>query len=50
MARLSCPFGERDTVDEFPKPRTYAFHPIEFKEPTWLRLNSLTVSSRLDIL
>ena len=26
------PFGERDTVGEFPKQRTYAFHSTEYKE------------------
>src|SRR5215510_7003067 len=33
-----------DTVGEFPKQRTYAVYPIEFKELTRLRLNSPTVS------
>src|SRR5262249_32804160 len=40
--------GNADTVGEFPKQRTHAFHPTEFKELTWLRLNSTTVSSWLD--
>jgi hypothetical protein len=34
-----------DTVGEFPKQRTYAFYPIEFKELTQPRLNSPTVSA-----
>src|SRR5215470_16499605 len=34
-----------DTVGKFPKQRTYAFYPAEFKELTRLRLNSPTVSS-----
>jgi hypothetical protein len=41
---ISCPFGRMDTVGEFPKQRTYAFYPTEFKELTRLRLNSPTVS------
>jgi hypothetical protein len=34
-----------DTVGEFPKQRTYAFCPAEFKGLTQLKLNSPTVSS-----
>jgi hypothetical protein len=37
-------FVAQDTVGEFPKQRTYAFRPTEFKELTQLRLNSPTVS------
>jgi hypothetical protein len=37
--------SRRDTVGEFPKQRTYAFYPIEFKELTQPRLNSPTVSA-----
>jgi hypothetical protein len=44
------PFGELsavyDTVGEFPKQRTYAFYPAEFKELTRLSLTSPTVSTR----
>src|SRR5215468_12137926 len=39
-----------DTVGEFPKQRTYAFYPGEFKELTRLRLNSPTVSTVHDFL
>jgi len=38
-----CPFA--DIVGEFPKQRTYAFHPTQFKELTQLKLNSPTVST-----
>src|SRR5262245_8012408 len=37
--------NQSDTVGEFPKQRTYAFYPGEFKDLTRLRLNSPTVSS-----
>jgi hypothetical protein len=40
-SRKSCAV---DTVGELPKQRTYAFNPVGFKELTWLKLNSPTVS------
>ena len=43
-----CRFGAADSVGEFPKQRTYEFYPAEFKELMRLRLNSPTVSRRLD--